>query len=76
MTKILAAGALLISLGLSGCTTYNPFNPTGEALWLPSPHPHPPEYDVWVRGEYVGSDPDERIRWSLRQEWKRSYNLR
>ena len=34
-----------------------------------------PEYDVYVRGEYVGSDPDPRIRWTLRHEAKRNYGL-
>ena len=27
-----------------------------------------PEWDVYVNGQYVGSDPDPRIRWSIRQE--------
>ena len=35
-----------------------------------------PAYDVYVRGEYVGSDPDPRIRWTLREEARRSYGLR
>jgi len=35
-----------------------------------------PEYDVYVRGEYVGSDPDPRIRATLRAEATRSYGLR
>ena len=35
-----------------------------------------PEWDVYVRGEYVGSDPDPRIRWSLRREAVRNYGLR
>lgn len=38
-----------------------------------SPSGHP-EWDVYVRGEYVGSDPDPRIRASLRSEAKRNYN--
>ena len=33
-----------------------------------------PEWDVYVRGEYVGSDPDPRVRWTLRDEAKRNYN--
>ena len=32
-----------------------------------------PEWDVYVRGEYVGSDPDPRVRWTLRDEAKRNY---
>ena len=28
-----------------------------------------PEHDVYVNGVYVGSDPDPRIRWSLKKEW-------
>ena len=34
-----------------------------------------PEYDVYVRGEYVGSDPDPRIRATIRQEAVRSYGM-
>lgn len=34
-----------------------------------SPYSSNPEYDVYVNGEYVGSDPDPRIRASLRKEW-------
>ena len=30
---------------------------------------HHPSYDVYVNGEYAGSDPDPRIRWSLRREY-------
>ncbi len=33
-----------------------------------------PEWDVYVRGEYVGSDPDPRVRWTLRDDAKRNYN--
>jgi hypothetical protein len=29
-----------------------------------------PEHDVYVNGEYVGSDPDPRIRATLVQEWR------
>jgi opacity protein-like surface antigen len=35
-----------------------------------------PEYDVYVRGEYVGSDPDPRVRSTLRAEASRSYGNR
>ena len=35
-----------------------------------------PEWDVYVRGEYVGSDPDPRIRYTLRQEAVRNYGFR
>ena len=35
-----------------------------------------PEYDVYFRGEYVGSDPDPRIRATLRNEARRSYGFR
>ena len=41
-----------------------------------SPYSTNPEYDVYVRGEYVGSDPDPRIRWTLRAEATRNYGLR
>lgn len=34
-----------------------------------SPYSSNPEYDVYVNGVYVGSDPDPRIRSSLRREW-------
>jgi len=32
-----------------------------------------PGYDVYVRGEYVGSDPDPRIRATIRREATRNY---
>jgi len=41
-----------------------------------SPYSSNPEFDVYVRGEYVGSDPDPRIRATLRDEAKRHYGLR
>ena len=41
-----------------------------------SPYSSNPEYDVYVRGEYVGSDPDPRIRWTLRSEAIRNYGMR
>jgi hypothetical protein len=34
-----------------------------------SPYSSHPSYDVYVNGEYAGSDPDPRIRWSLRREY-------
>jgi len=34
-----------------------------------SPYSTNPEYDVYVNGVYVGSDPDPRIRWSLKREY-------
>ena len=33
-----------------------------------SPYSSNPEYDVYVNGEYVGSDPDPRIRSTIRRE--------
>ena len=68
MNKILTAAALVASLLASGCTLF--------PAWGPSPYPHNPEYDVYVRGEYVGSDPDPRIRATLRQEATRNYGFR
>jgi len=35
-----------------------------------------PEWDVYVRGEYVGSDPDPRIRATIRREAVRNYGMR
>jgi hypothetical protein len=35
-----------------------------------------PEWDVYVRDEYVGSDPDPRVRYTLRQEAVRNYGFR
>lgn len=35
-----------------------------------------PEWDVYVRNEYVGSDPDPRVRATLRQEAVRNYGFR
>jgi hypothetical protein len=37
--------------------------------WEPA-HSINPAYDVYVNGEYVGSDPDPRIRSTLRDEWR------
>jgi hypothetical protein len=34
-----------------------------------SPFQHRPEWDVYVNGQYAGSDPDPRIRESLRQDF-------
>ena len=35
-----------------------------------------PEWDVYVKGAYIGSDPDPRIRWTLAKEARGSYNLK
>ena len=35
-----------------------------------------PQWDVYVRGEYVGSDPDPRVRSTLRREAVRNYGFR
>jgi hypothetical protein len=34
-----------------------------------SPYSTNPEYDVYVNGVYVGSDPDPRVRWTLKREY-------
>lgn len=34
-----------------------------------SPYSTNPAHDVYVNGNYVGSDPDPRIRWSLKREY-------
>jgi opacity protein-like surface antigen len=34
-----------------------------------SPYSTNPAHDVYVNGVYVGSDPDPRIRWSLKKEY-------
>ncbi|HET7681787.1 MAG TPA: hypothetical protein VFK79_16830 [Xanthobacteraceae bacterium] len=34
-----------------------------------SPYSTNPAHDVYVNGVYVGSDPDPRIRWSLKREY-------
>ncbi len=34
-----------------------------------SPYSSNPAYDVYVNGNYVGSDPDPRIRWTLKKEY-------
>ena len=41
-----------------------------------SPYSSNPEYDVYVNGEYVGSDPDPRIRATLAHEWRSQGGLR
>jgi len=35
-----------------------------------SPYSLNPEYDVYVNGQYVGSDPDPRVRATLASEWR------
>jgi opacity protein-like surface antigen len=49
---------------------------THTQLRRAAPYSSNPEYDVYVRGEYVGSDPDPRIRSTLRHEAKRYYGMR
>ena len=34
-----------------------------------SPYSTNPAHDVYVNGNYVGSDPDPRIRWTLKREY-------
>ena len=41
-----------------------------------SPYSTNAEHDVYVRGEYVGSDPDPRIRATIRREAVRNYGFR
>ena len=41
-----------------------------------SPYSSNPEYDVYVNGEYVGSDPDPRIRATLAHEWRSQGGMR
>jgi hypothetical protein len=82
MTKILAATALAILIatpafaqakkadGIKASKSYassgmRAMNRAGP--WAP-PHSTNPAYDVYVNGEYVGSDPDPRVRWTLREE--------
>jgi hypothetical protein len=40
-----------------------------------SPAGHP-EWDVYVEGAYVGSDPDPRIRWTLEKEARGGYGTK
>jgi hypothetical protein len=40
-----------------------------------SPYSSNPEYDVYVNGEYVGSDPDPRIRATLAHEWRSEWGF-
>ena len=39
-----------------------------------SPYSANPAYDVYVNGEYVGSDPDPRVRATLAQEWRSQFS--
>lgn len=50
-------------------TTKRPVAPRIRQVQPVSPYAHHPSYDVYVNGEYAGSDPDPRIRWSLRREY-------
>jgi hypothetical protein len=40
-----------------------------------SPYSTNPAYDVYVNGEYVGSDPDPRVRATLAAEWRSQWGL-
>lgn len=42
--------------------------PVKQKVQAYSPYSSNPEYDVYVNGDYVGSDPDPRIRWQIRRE--------
>jgi hypothetical protein len=39
-----------------------------------SPYVHRPEYDVYVDGEYAGSDPDPRVRETIKREYIQQEN--
>jgi len=41
-----------------------------------APYSSNPAYDVYVNGEYVGSDPDPRIRSTLANEWRGQGGMR
>jgi len=41
-----------------------------------SPHSSNPAFDVYVNGDYVGSDPDPRIRATLAHEWRSQGGMR
>ena len=43
--------------------------PQKRVLRYGSPHSTNPAHDVYVNGVYVGSDPDPRIRWTLKKEY-------
>jgi len=40
-----------------------------RAVRYGSPYSTNPAHDVYVNGNYAGSDPDPRIRWSIRKEY-------
>lgn len=48
-------------------TTVRPQAPA--QAWPYSTRVHKPEYDVYVNGEYAGSDPDPRVRYELKREY-------
>ena len=41
-----------------------------------SPYSLNPAHDVYVNGEYVGSDPDPRVRATLAHEWRSQGGMR
>lgn len=43
--------------------------PQKRVLRYGSPYSTNPAHDVYVNGVYVGSDPDPRIRWTLKKEY-------
>jgi hypothetical protein len=90
MTKILAATALAILIatpafaqskkadGSKASKSYASYSSGMRAMnraqpWAP-PYSTNPQYDVYVNGEYVGSDPDPRVRWTLREEERGRFN--
>jgi hypothetical protein len=85
MMKILAAAALTVAMATPGSAqsvkhkqntagTYATQEQKARATGH-SPSGNP-KWDVYVRGEYVGSDPDPRVRATLRQEATRNYGFR
>jgi hypothetical protein len=85
MMKILAVAALTVAVATPGSAqsvkhkqktvgTYATEEQRARATgYSPSGNP---QWDVYVRGEYVGSDPDPRVRATLRQEAVRNYGFR
>jgi hypothetical protein len=84
MTKILTATALALLIatpafaqstkadGSKAGKSYASYTSGARAMnrerpWAPPPSINP-EYNVYVNGEYIGSDPDPRVRWTLREE--------
>jgi hypothetical protein len=77
MKMLIATAALAAVIASPALAQHHPNIPQNESLAARAEAPAPrvvlsyaqhPDYDVYVNGVYVGSDPDPRIRATIEQE--------